>query len=398
MKIRSRGFAMLLILPLLAATMACRNPMAPSKSADAGLPPVGIVSLKISPIAPVVADLLATSDLSRLRSVASARAFLAATKVHVRLSGSTGSVQWDEYLDPAALSFAQSGMGVAPRVTTRSVPVGSYTASVDIYNTSSDLYNPVSSGSTAEPFSVTAGASTEVLVRCLPNNPVSVAKGVASDPLELAVAWEVISSDPLEFAPGSEQWISVALAGGTETQVTVAPTPDSEWTGGAFVFDPYGSPVTGGGSGSSDPAAYLYFTPQYTGDYYIGVMGAAGSFTVLVENVEIEAPTAAFNVTPALSVAVGTEITLDGTPSSDPQSYPLSYLWSLGVPAGSSAQLSASDQPVVTFTPDLAGEYSVALRVTASSAAAQWDETSTTITGDNPPPSVDDVVGGDGEA
>lgn len=65
---------------------------------------------------------------------------------------------------------------------------------------------------------------------------------------------------------------------------------------------------------------------------------------------------------------VGTVVTLDGSGSSDPdENYPLGYEWSLiSVPIGSTAPLS---DPIIvnpTFTPDLPGDYVVALNVTDS--------------------------------
>ncbi len=64
------------------------------------------------------------------------------------------------------------------------------------------------------------------------------------------------------------------------------------------------------------------------------------------------------------TVLVGDLVTLDGSASTDADSDPLSYAWTLvSAPSGSTAALSASDTAAPCFTPDVAGDYSVQLTV-----------------------------------
>lgn len=91
------------------------------------------------------------------------------------------------------------------------------------------------------------------------------------------------------------------------------------------------------------------------------------------------APTADFKVSPSTNVTLGTMVTLNASESRDPQSFELSYAWTLTPPAASSAHLSASDEAIVTFTPDKVGPYVVLLRVTAKSGSRKSDQKSKTI-------------------
>jgi hypothetical protein len=67
------------------------------------------------------------------------------------------------------------------------------------------------------------------------------------------------------------------------------------------------------------------------------------------------------------SATVNTLVTLDGTGSSDPDNnLPLTYVWSMSAPTGSTATLSSTTAANPTFTPDVAGDYNIALTVTDS--------------------------------
>ncbi len=74
---------------------------------------------------------------------------------------------------------------------------------------------------------------------------------------------------------------------------------------------------------------------------------------------------------------VGTAVTLDGTASHAPSGAPVSYQWTLTEkPPGSTVSLTNATSARPTFTPDIAGRYTVTLVVTASGVASQPDSVS----------------------
>lgn len=77
------------------------------------------------------------------------------------------------------------------------------------------------------------------------------------------------------------------------------------------------------------------------------------------------------------TVYVGKETLLDGTASSDPDDFPLTYSWSIvSKPAGSSATIKDSDKAQAKFTPDKPGTYVIKLVVNNG----VWDSDPDTVT------------------
>lgn len=127
-------------------------------------------------------------------------------------------------------------------------------------------------------------------------------------------------------------------------------------------------PANSGSALALDTSSKPTFTPDLAGTYVVALQVYDGKlFSPVATNVITSAignrkPTA--NAGVSQSVNTSSEVTLDGTLSSDPDFDTLSYEWILvAKPAGSSATLSSSSSPKPTLTADKDGAYLVSLVV-----------------------------------
>src|SRR5450755_780925 len=107
--------------------------------------------------------------------------------------------------------------------------------------------------------------------------------------------------------------------------------------------------------------AGTYTASLIVNDGKIDSVASTVTITVVVGN----APPVAAITAPTTGV-VGAAITLDGSTSSDAESDPLTYAWTLARPAGSAAGLSSLTAIKPTFTPDVPGTYTASLTVNDS--------------------------------
>ena len=97
----------------------------------------------------------------------------------------------------------------------------------------------------------------------------------------------------------------------------------------------------------------------------IGLTGCGGGSSSSVEGNVPPANTAPVaNAGSAQTVALGEEVTVSGSASSDADGDALTYAWEItSAPTNSSAALSSASTESVTFTPDVVGDYTLELVV-----------------------------------
>jgi len=137
---------------------------------------------------------------------------------------------------------------------------------------------------------------------------------------------------------------------------------------------------------SNANAMIATFVPDVPGTYTarLTVTDGFGSDSDSITISTVNSPPVA-NAGPNQTVAVGATVQLDGSKSSDVDSNPLRYSWSLvSLPPTSSAVLSNPQGVVTTFTADVAGTY-IAQLVVNDGALNSQPSTVTVTTGNTPP-------------
>lgn len=111
------------------------------------------------------------------------------------------------------------------------------------------------------------------------------------------------------------------------------------------------------------------FIPDVIGTYVFSLIvndgllsSVASTVSYTVNTVINRAPIAVISVNP-LTASTGSPVALNGSSSYDPDSNPISYMWTLAKPAGSASTIVTPTAANTTFTPDVAGTYTVSLSV-----------------------------------
>ncbi len=121
-----------------------------------------------------------------------------------------------------------------------------------------------------------------------------------------------------------------------------------------------------------------------------GELFAIQSFVIQVDDLPNAAPVA--NAGSDQAVDVGTSVQLDGSASADADNDPLTYAWTLSVPAGSSASLSDGAAVNPSFVVDVAGAYSALLVVNDGTIDSVADSVSINAAALDLPPTLADVA------
>ena len=181
------------------------------------------------------------------------------------------------------------------------------------------------------------------------------------------------AGDDRVVAPGS----TVVLDGSGSSDADGQPLTYS-WS---FTSRPAGSTATLTNPSSVSPSFVLDLPGMYVAQLIVNDGTANSAPDTVVITTTNQAPVA--NAGGDESVEVGEAAQLDGTGSSDPDGDTLTYSWSItAAPPGSTAALTNPTTATPSFTPDVAGTYTIQLIVNDGSVNSPPDTVEITATDD----------------
>jgi len=143
---------------------------------------------------------------------------------------------------------------------------------------------------------------------------------------------------------------------------------------------------------SAELATEIEFTADLEGNYRIGLQV---SDDVSSHEVSLEITLNNGNHAPVAiagndqTVTLGERVSLDGSGSNDDEDDNLEFEWSVAnKPQGSDVQLNDTSSEKTTFTPDIAGEYLIKLRVSDTNSFSQYDQLLVTVNINHPPVAI----------
>ena len=228
----------------------------------------------------------------------------------------------------------------------------------------------------------------------------TVSDGLAEDSAEVRITASEKGGNLAPVADaGSDDTLTLGATAVLDGSASYDPDGDALTYSWAFDSVPADSALSDSdiGASSSDVGG---FTPDVVGEYVLTLDVSDGSLTdsdTVVVTVEEEAGTNTDPVADAganQTVILGAVATLDGSESYDPDGDALTYAWSfVGLPSGSAvdtSSLDSSTSATPSFTPDVVGDYTLALTV-SDGLATSTDETVVTAyeKGSNTPPVAD---------
>lgn len=190
-----------------------------------------------------------------------------------------------------------------------------------------------------------------------------VASVIVNDGLVNSSAAAVsIAASVANAAPVANAGVAQNVVAGSVVTLDGSASSDANGDALTYAWTLTAKPVGSSAALSSSTSAKPTFTANVAGTYVASVIVNDGKVNSTAVTVSITAAVA--NVAPvanagvAQNVVAGSVVTLDGSASSDANSDPLTYAWTLTAkPAGSTATLSSSTSTKPTFTADVAGTY-----------------------------------------
>ncbi len=177
-----------------------------------------------------------------------------------------------------------------------------------------------------------------------------------------AVDSVVVTTPPANTNPVANAGLDQAAVTGQRVDLDGSASSDIDGDPLTFAWAFVSRPTGSSASLSSADTVTPNFVPDLPGTYTIRLTvndgrGGSGTDTVGVVTTQANRPPVA-NAGPDQSVIVSQIVMLDGTASSDPDSNPLTYRWTLLTrPAGSTAALSGATTATPQFTADRAGDF-----------------------------------------
>ena len=195
-----------------------------------------------------------------------------------------------------------------------------------------------------------------------------------STPDEVIITAGAANSPPVANA-GPDQSVNTGATVQLDGSASSDPEQDPltyQWT---FSTMPAGSTATLSDATAVNPT----FIADLDGVYTLALVVNDGTQDSTPDEVTVTASAAnsppVANAGPDQNVTVGDTVSLDGSASSDADSDPLTYLWSLSsLPAGSQASLSDPSAVDPTFTADVEGTYTATLVVNDGTVDSPADE------------------------
>jgi hypothetical protein len=197
----------------------------------------------------------------------------------------------------------------------------------------------------------------------------TIATALASNQTTDAIKQTVISLTTVPSTPPVAN-AGVAKSVVVGSTVTLDASTSSAATGKSLTYawtltaKPAGSAATLAASTTVQPTFVADVAGSYVASVIVndGTTASSAAAVTVTASVANAAPVA--NAGVAQNVVAGSDVTLDGSSSSDANSDSLTYVWTLtSKPAGSTAALAAATSAKPTFTADVVGTYVASLTV-----------------------------------